>query len=510
VNAIEDLRAFDFFLHERCAEVRGRLTALLAGKRLTLAEARVHRVLLPMVGVYTPGLQALPAVSWGFVELITREGLVGTGEWSIDLDQPARDALAQLEENPNQNLLDQAFEIPLFMAWWDLVGQVLGKPLHRLWAELFDVGFDPPKRIPLAAYTWPRFADADGNDAVTADTWPEFAAEQVAAGFHTIKISMTSYDPDEYIDIIGRIRKRIPEDVDVRIDAHGSWNFNEARRLLPQLEPLRISYFEQPFNALLTDRFYPAGHELPTPGPGGYQKEYYFRKLEQLRAHTTIPFSDHWWTPPIVQPTAANPMANAWEPDWYLLERYDPIDVSNPDIGLGVFGLWRLLQLARFMGLHVTLHSNFELGLQSTFRGAMFSALGHYPASAGLYLGTPPRLCVAMDTEYNQVQDDVLNGGKVPFIDGHFELSLEPGHGRRLDPERLERYRYTEDAVRRHRAFALKIFDDYKLDRPRRRTMAGWPKPAGPERIDRLAYPYDLTRILGLERAQDVDVKLNT
>jgi len=108
----------------------------LAGHKLTLREARRHRVLVPMVGVYTPGWQALPACSWEFVELVTREGPVGTGEWSLQLDQPAIDALQRLADNPDKNLLDDDLEIPLFMAWWDLAGQVLGKPLHRLWAVL--------------------------------------------------------------------------------------------------------------------------------------------------------------------------------------------------------------------------------------------------------------------------------------------------------------------------------------------------------------------------------------
>jgi L-alanine-DL-glutamate epimerase-like enolase superfamily enzyme len=460
-----------------------------------------------MIGTYTPGLQALPAASWAFVEIATHEGLVGTGEWSIELPDETRIALDEIDENPGTNILGLEYEEPLFMAWWDLVGQVLGRPLHRLWAELFDVEFEPPDRVPLAAYSWPRFPDAAGNDAVTADTWPAFARGQVEEGFTTLKVSMTTYDPDEYVDILERIRAQVPPDVDIRIDAHGSWNFSEARRILPKLEPLGISYFEQPFNALLPNRFY--GAPAPTRR-SGYQPEFYFRKLEELRRHTTIPFSDHWWTPPIVQPEDATRMANRWEVDWYMLERYDPVDISNPDIWLGVFGLWRLLNLARFMGLHVTLHSNFELGLQTAFRAAMFSALGYYPESAGLYMGTTPRLCLAMDTEYNQVRDDVLEGGKLPFVRGHVELSDAAGHGRRLDPDRLARYEYTAEAVAPHRSYAQKLFGDYRLDRPRRRTFAGWPKEPGPERVDRLAYPYDLTAMLGLDHVQDVDVELNT
>jgi L-alanine-DL-glutamate epimerase-like enolase superfamily enzyme len=507
--AIDDLRDFDSHLRVRSAEVRARLREMLSGHRLTLREARVHNVLMPMVGLYTPGWQALPAWSWGFVELVTNEGPVGTGEWSVAVDEPARAAIERLRATPSANLLDDEWEIPLFMAWWDLVGQTLGKPLHQLWAELFDVGFEPPKRVPLAAYSWQRFPDAEGRDGVTFESWPQLAAQQVAEGFSTLKLSMTSYEPDDHVELVARIREAIPSEVDIRVDAHGTWNAIEARRIMRALEPYRVSYIEQPLASLLPQRFY-AGAPVPRRTAGGFQPEYYFRKLEELRRDTALPISCHWWTPPIVQPAGVSRAADAWEFDWYLIERYDPVNISVPDIGLGVFGLWRLFQMTRFMGLHLQIHSNSELGVQQSMRAAMFSALGYYPESAGLYLGTMPRLCVPMDTEYNQVRDDVLPGGKLPLPDGHIELSPEPGHGRALDPERIERYRWTEERARVFREQAIAVRDNYLLDRPRRRTMSGWPKPPGPERFDRQAYPYDLTQMLGGEQAQDVDVELNT
>ena len=193
-----------------------------------------------------------------------------------------------------------------------------------------------------------------------------------------------------------------------------------------------------------------------------------------------------------------------------MIERYDPVDIAVPDIGLGVFGLWRLLQMARFMGLHLTIHSNFELGLQSRFRGMMYSALGYYPETAGIYLGTSPRLCMAMDTEYNHIRDDVIVGGKLPISKGFLPLGEDAGHGLRLDPDRLIRFAYTEANVAPHRAFSKALYDNYRLDRPRRRTMSGWMKDPGPEHILRQAYPYDVTNILGIDRKQDVDVELNT
>ena len=67
VRDVDDVRDFDSFLKSQCEEVRSRLADLLAPHRLTVAECRVHRVLIPMIGTYTPGFQALPAASWAFV-----------------------------------------------------------------------------------------------------------------------------------------------------------------------------------------------------------------------------------------------------------------------------------------------------------------------------------------------------------------------------------------------------------------------------------------------------------
>src|SRR3954454_3707631 len=206
---LNDVRDFDAVLKNRVNLYRERLRDWLAPHRLTLGEARVHKVLIPMVGVYTPGWQALPAVSWEFVEVVTEQGLVGTGEWSIGLDTKARDCLDQLKNDPGRNLLAPGLEEPLYMAWWDLVGQVLGKPLQELWGQLFEVGFTPPRHVPMAAYTWQRFPDMNGRGEITFDTWPQFAAGLALKGFPSIKVSMTAYQPEDHIELIQRIREAV-------------------------------------------------------------------------------------------------------------------------------------------------------------------------------------------------------------------------------------------------------------------------------------------------------------
>lgn len=509
---IDDVRDFDGMLKRRGAMFREeKLRDWLAGKSLTLAEARISRVLIPMEGVYTPGFQALPASSWSFVELITREGLVGTGEWSIDLDDDVRLCLDRLQQDSHHNLLDLAYEYPLYIAWWDLVGQVLEKPLHRLWTELFERDIDPPTRIPMAAYTWQRFPDAAGNHEVTFETWPEHCRQRAEMGFPAIKMSCSAYQPEDHIEVIHRVRDAIGPDVRLRFDPHGTWNLAEARHILRAVQDCNIELAEQPICSLLPQCFYPKGEPVPTrpAEAGGFQAEYYFRYMTQLRQEQSIPLSCHWWTPPIVNPPGAPISTNQWEPNWALMEKYDAADVSSPDMGLGVWGLWRIYELARFMGMEVLLHSNFELCTQMSFRCALCSSLMMDVQSHGLYMGNAPRGCHPIDNETIQITDDVVESGRIDFTGGHFELTEKPGHGQRLDPQRIEKYRYCEEAVAPHRAYAKQIYADYRIDRPRRTALSGWPKPPGAETFDRQSYPYDLSKVLGAIEHQDVDMALN-
>ena len=508
---VEDIRDFDGMLKRRIGHFRHKLRDWLAPHRLTLAEARIHKVLVPMVGVYTVGWQALPACSWEFVELITNEGPVGTGEWPVDLPDVSRQAIEELRHDPGRDLLDPALEEPLFMAWWDLVGQVLGKPLHVLWAQLFERGFDPPDRVPMAAYTWQRFPDRNGEGEVTYETWPEHARMRADQGFPAIKISATTYQPEDHIELIHRVRAAIGPGVRLRFDAHGTWNYCEARRILRAVEGCDIELVEQPINSLLPKRFYPPAEPVPprSPAHGSYQAEFYFRRMTELRRDQAAPLSCHWWTPPIVHPPGASLMSNLWEPNWYLLQRYDAADISSPDIWLGPWGLWRIYELARFMGLQVTLHSNFEMCLQLAFRCAMAASLMYDTEAAGMYMGTTPRSCHPIDNETIHVSDDVIEGGQFDWTGGHLQLSDSPGHGLRLDPQRLAKYRYSPESVNPHRDYATKLRANYLLDRPRRTTQAGWPKEPGPEQVGRLTFPYSVGHILGADADHDVDMELN-
>jgi hypothetical protein len=124
-------------------------------------------------------------------------------------------------------------------------------------------------------------------------------------------------------------------------------------------------------------------------------------------------------------------------------------------------------------------------------------------------MGTAPRTCHPIDNETITVSDDVIEGGQFDWTGGHLQLSDLPGHGLKLDPERVARYRYNPDAVAKHRAYAEKIYSNYLLDRPRRVNQSGWPKRQKAERFDYHTWPYQVAHILGAEESQEVDVELN-
>ena len=135
-------------------------------------------------------------------------------------------------------------------------------------------------------------ADEQGRNAVTYENWPDYAAARAKEGFPAVKVSMTAYQPEDHIELIHRIREAVEPETAIRIDAHGTWNYQEARRILHAVEDCNLEYAEQPVNSLLPQRFYPRGESAPNRDPhkGGFQEEYYCRKMTDLRSRVRTPY----------------------------------------------------------------------------------------------------------------------------------------------------------------------------------------------------------------------------
>jgi len=119
---------------------------------------------------------------------------------------------------PGENFLIAALDI----AGWDLFAQLRRQPLFRLLGLSF-------KEAPVTDYT------------LGADTANVMVQKMKAHPWPVYKIKMVKADD---IDILRELRHHT--DAPFRIDANEAFSFDDAKKLLPELEKLGVTLVEQP------------------------------------------------------------------------------------------------------------------------------------------------------------------------------------------------------------------------------------------------------------------------
>lgn len=125
------------------------------------------------------------------------------------------------------------------VALWDIKGQALGVPIHRM------LGGAVRKRI--RAY-------ANGPRGETPDELARSAAELVSRGFTAMKLAPFNASPtiasrkfiDEAVAKVRAVRDAVGTEVDIMVDAHGRLSPAMAIRAAEALGPLGIMFFEEP------------------------------------------------------------------------------------------------------------------------------------------------------------------------------------------------------------------------------------------------------------------------
>lgn len=123
-------------------------------------------------------------------------------------------------------------------ALWDIAGKAYGAPVHALLGGAV--------RDRVRVYAW-----------VGGDEPSELAeqiAAQVAAGFTAVKVNASGRmspiaSPAEVVAVVQRAaaaREALGPDRDMAIDCHGRFTPATARRVLPELAPLRPLFVEEP------------------------------------------------------------------------------------------------------------------------------------------------------------------------------------------------------------------------------------------------------------------------
>jgi len=90
--------------------------------------------------------------------------------------------------------------------------------------------------------------------------------EKLAQGFHCIKLKIGAIDFDKELQLLGYIRANFsPEQIEIRVDANGAFNSNEALIKITQLSEFKLHSVEQPIRKNHTDRMAELCKTTPLP-----------------------------------------------------------------------------------------------------------------------------------------------------------------------------------------------------------------------------------------------------
>lgn len=189
------------------------------------------------------------------VELVTDEGLIGIGESPVVFAGRAEVTVALIEgvkefvigadpleheilrrqiyaETGMAHLGTQGISWSISgidIALWDLVGRILGQPLHRVWGGAWRT------RSPFYADIPPAEPEQMGAEA---KSW-------IDRGFRTIFLKV-GFDPELDIARVRAIREAVGSGPRIRVDANQAWSPGAAKRIIGRLAEFELEYVEQP------------------------------------------------------------------------------------------------------------------------------------------------------------------------------------------------------------------------------------------------------------------------
>ena len=340
-----------------------------------------------------------------FVLLDTSDGLTGLGEASLagqtnavlgavkDLEPLLIGAEAARIEHIWQQAYRHAFWhggvtflsalAAVEVALWDIKGQTLGVPIHRL--------LGGPVRDKIRAY-------ANGPRGETPEELARSAADLVAKGYTGVKMAPWEAMPilagrpaiNAGIEKVRAVREAVGPDVEIMIDAHGRLAPAVATRCAEALAPLNILFFEEPV--------------LPTNAPA----------LIRMARKSPIPIA------------VGERHYSRWAYPQLLESR--TISVLQPDI-IQTGGIAEARKIAAMAEMHFV------------------SVAPHNPwswvntvASFHLDAVLPNFLIQEVITEADDSKDAIVKDAPQIGADGFFPVPTKPGLGSELDLEACKRF----------------------------------------------------------------------
>ena len=343
---------------------------------------------------------------WGrfvrtIVEVEADNGLVGLGElggggasaeaavrglrdYLVGHDPFALEALRFAIANPTASLYNNRTQLlaAIEFGCLDLIGQHLDVPVHDL------LGGKLRDRVPFASYLFFRLRnDAGGGEVRTPGQLVEHAlALKAAHGFGVHKLKGGVFPPDYELECYRALAAALPGDR-FRYDPNAALSVAQSRRFAAAIAGLPNEYLED-----------------PTWGLNGLRQ---LRDLGIPLATNTVVVNFEQLATNILAPAA------------------DVVLLDTTFWG-GIRACVKAAGVCETFQLGVAVHSSGELGIQ---------------LATMLHLGAVlPNLTYAADAHYHHLLDDVIAGGKLPYVDGSIAVPSGPGLGVRLDRAKLAAY----------------------------------------------------------------------
>jgi glucarate dehydratase len=345
---------------------------------------------------------------WGrfvrtIVEVETDEGFVGLGEmggggesaelafeglksYLIGHDPSQLEAMRFKIMNPTASLYNNRTQLhaAVEFACLDVVSQKFGVPVHDL------LGGKLRDEVPFASYLFYRYPDPETGEGEvrTAEQLVEHARElKEKYGFSSHKLKGGVYPPDHELACYRALADAFPSD-SLRYDPNCALSVEEGVRFGKAIEDLNNDYYED-----------------PTWGLNG---------MRRVREMVDIPLSTNTVVIDFEQ-LATN-----------VLDPAADIILLDTTFWGGLRPCVKAATVCETFQLGVAVHSSGELGIQ---------------LATMLHLGAVvPNLTFSADAHYHHLSDDVIEGGKFEYREGHISIPDAPGLGIRLDREKLEEY----------------------------------------------------------------------
>ncbi|MGB3305544.1 MAG: enolase C-terminal domain-like protein [Thermomicrobiales bacterium] len=379
-----------------------------------LHEPYVNRIVVELIG--EDGLSGFGEASYSTRTCETLQALRAdiVGQDSLNLNALQQIVSARLSF-PDETNLDPVFKnfdltprrpnsafartySPIEVAALDLSGRALGIPVSEL------LGGRVRDAVPFSAYLFYKHAGGggEGNDlredvygeAMTPQGVVAQAKQMIGTyGFKSIKLKAGVFPPDDEIAGILALREAFGPDVPLRIDPNCAWTVETSLHVGSELAGT-LEYFED-----------------PTPEISGMAA---VRKGLLERG--------------IDMPLATNMCVTSFGdiPESVAKDAVQVILGDHHYWG----GLRAVVELGRIcstFGMGLSMHSNSHLGIS-------LMAMTHLAAAT-------PMLTYDADTHYPWLHDadEVIQGGKVQFVDGCVTVPSTPGLGFEIDRDALQR-----------------------------------------------------------------------